>query len=676
MNCIELNNETPVMGGLGDFLEPVHFHKVDETPEESLWDQLVREHHYLGYDSVIGGRVKYLVTLGTTLVGAISFCSAAFSLGLRDQYVGWDENTRLKYLPHLINNNRFLILPWIRVKNLASHILALSLREVRADWKKQYDVEPYMCETFVDREKFTGTCYIAANWTYLGTTKGFGKIGKSFVFHGREKDLYVYVMNRCFKKIFHPDIDRLHKDKKELLKMMNGLPMHEDGILDRLGVTKMDGEAFNKLLLEHVYPYFRFLGRSENIEHMLLIIKGLLSDLERKSMEPIALAYKGEGGVRKFANFFSRSTFDHQGMLEVYQKEIGQILSHPIGMITGDECDFPKKGKDSVGVARQYCGRVGKVDNCQASVMMGYASPEGYGLVDYALYMPKKWFGDLYASYREKCGVPQDLEFKTKNQMLSEMINRAVSAGIFKGRYVGVDSSFGNDQAFLDSLPEGLTFFADISFNRHVFVECSDMGLKENGVKMKKNAENQSLCSVSVKNIGEDPSIPWEYVLLGTGAKGPVIAQDKCLKVVESRGGKPGKHVWLYIRKLEDGSIKYSLSNESMDATPEIVRIPAIMRWSIEQCFNECKDYLGMDHYEVRSWIGWRRHILFTLIAHLFILKLRRLFSIKSDTPGPAPVIIAPVTLHEYCDALSKANNNLPIDHPNIKICPKIHNRS
>jgi SRSO17 transposase len=335
-------------------------------------------------------------------------------------------------------------------------------------------------------------------------------------------------------------------------------------------------------------------------------------------------------------------------MLEEHQKEIGGILSHPEGMITGDGCDFPKKGKNSVGVARQYCGRLGKLDNCQASVMIGYASPEGYGLYDYDLYMPERWFTEDYAELRRKCQVPEDLVFKTKNQLLLELIDKAVNSGKIKAKYVGVDSSFGKDHAFLDSLPKGLIYFADIPSNHLVYRGCPEMvapGYKGRG---RRPAETSSFPQLPVKDIAADSSIPWEDVVLGIGAKGPIIAKDKCLQVAEVRNGKPGADVWLYIRRLEDGEIKFALCSESMDAAKEAVRKPALMRWSIEQCFKECKDHLGMDHYEVRIWKAWRRHILFTLISHLFIIKLRRMYSAAMETPGPAPFPDTPMPLEEH----------------------------
>jgi len=173
-----------------------------------------------------------------------------------------------------------------------------------------------------------------------------------------------------------------------------------------------------------------------------------------------------------------------------------------------------------------------------------------------------------------------------------------------------------------------------------------------------------------VKEIAEDDSISWNDVVLGIGAKGPIITKDKCIPVVEVRDGGPGKDIWLYIRKLEDGSLKYTLCNESMDATIADIRKPALMRWAIEQCFNECKQHLGMDHYEVRTWQGWHRHILLTLISHLFVVKMRKQLSVSPCTPGAAPYVDSPVSLDEYLDAFEKLDKDEPIENPHIMAMP------
>lgn len=455
--------------------------------------------------------------------------------------------------------------------------------------------------------------------------------------------------------------------------MIAGIPVHWSNILETIGVTEITPATMEQLLTDHLKRFTPYLTRSESIGHFKAMVKGLLSDLERKSMEPISMNFEKSGEVRNIDNFMTRSPWDDKGMLKEYQKETLEFFSDRMSMITGDGCSFPKKGKMSAGVARQYCGRLGKVDNCQNSVMIGIATPEGYGLLDFELYMPIQWFGDDYKERRKKCCVPENLEFKTENVLLSEMINKAFSSGLFQGKYVGVDAAFGSDQDFLDSLPEALIYFADIRSNAKVFVGRPEMIIPEyKGRGPKPKLLTPSFEPRSVKDIAEDNSVPWEDVILGMGSKGPIIAKDKCVKVVESRGGKPGKDVWLYIRQLADGQTKYSLCNESMDATLDAVRTPALMRWSIEQCFRECKENLGMDHYEVRTWHGWRRHILLTLIAHLFVNKLRRKFSVKLDKPaGPAPVIEAPVKLNEYVDALVSVQNKQEIINPNIHLIPQ-----
>jgi hypothetical protein len=266
--------KTALEGDIGDFTEPIKLLKVDETKWESFWDSVVREHHYLGYVSAIGSRLKYLITLGTMVVGAISFCSAVYKLGPRDKFVGWDESTRLALLPHLVYNNRFLIFPWIKVRNLASHVLSLSLKRLRLDRNKQYEVEPYMVETFVDNERFTGTCYVASNWIRLGETKGFGRLGNGFVFHGRLTDIYVKVLNRRFAKTIHPDVSRIRDERKDFLTMIEGIPMFYPRIIHDLGVTKIDSEIMTGLFTDHLKRYLPYLTRVELVPHFTNMLKG------------------------------------------------------------------------------------------------------------------------------------------------------------------------------------------------------------------------------------------------------------------------------------------------------------------------------------------------------------------------------------------------------------------
>jgi SRSO17 transposase len=661
-------SRTPMEGKLGDFPGPVIFVKVDETKWEPLWNKMVQEHHYLGYESVIGSRVKYIIALSGKVVGAISFCSAAYKLGLRDKFVGWDKTTRLTMLPHLVNNNRFLILPWVKIHNLASHVLSQSLKQLRVDWKMWYGVEPYMAETFVDSERFVGTCYVAANWIRLGPTKGYGRQGNRFIYHGRPKDLYVTIMNRRFASTFQPDISRLPKsDKEEFLAMILGVPHHYKGILDDLGVTDVTSKKIAGWLGEHLEPYLPYLNRKELWEHFVTLAKGMMGSLPRKSIEPIAMNYAGRSQFRSLLHFMSHSKWDNQGMLGKYQDEFAKVFSSPGSMLCVDGCDFPKAGNMSVGVQRQYCGTKGKVEGCQAGVFLSYAGGKGYGLLDYELYMPEKWLEEAAKDKREKCGVPERLEFKTKNEIALAMIRDMVASGRLQCDWLGGDSFFGRDKVFRDGLPEGLKFFVDVPCNTQVFLNRPTMIEPEHKGRGRKPNPTPDIKHVSVKEAIEMSDTPWSSVVLGIGTRGPFITRDKALKVVESRDGQPGQDLWLYARELDEGVVKYNLCNAPMDSTIETIRTPSMMRWSIEQTFKECKQHLGMDHYELRSWTGWRRHMLLVLICHLFVTKMRLGFGHEMKTPMSVPYVKTPVDLDEYLDVAEEMRKGSIIK--DSKIC-------
>jgi hypothetical protein len=284
--------------------------------------------------------------------------------------------------------------------------------------------------------------------------------------------------------------------------------------------------------------------------------------------------------------------------------------------------------------------------------------------------MPAKWFEKSYALKRVKCQVPEDVVFATENQLLLDLIIKASESGNLKAKYVGVDSSFGRDHDFLDALPKNLIYFADVPNNLLIFTSRPELIIPEHSGRGRKPLLTTSFAPCSVKSLAEDSSIPWNDMVIGNGSQGPIIVKDKCIKVIEVRNNKPGKDVWLYIRMLDDGTVKYSLCNAPMNVDLSEIRKPALMRWSIEQCFRDCKQELGMGQYEVRKWQAWNRHILFAFIAYFFIAKLRRKFSINIDTPGQIPFVGAPVSLQEYIVAIKQNDQGLPITHPNIEAYP------
>jgi SRSO17 transposase len=303
-------------------------------------------------------------------------------------------------------------------------------------------------------------------------------------------------------------------------------------------------------------------------------------------------------------------------------------------MINVDGCDNPKKGKNSVGVKRQYCGTLGKKESCQAGIFIGYSSSKGYGLIERNLYIPEEWLDESHAGLREKCGVPKEMEFKNKNRIASELINKTITSGVFPAKWIGADGAFGADKAFLDSIPEGYYYFADVPSYTCVWTEMPEVFIPNNeGSGRRFKNLRASTKPVPVPSIAADNSIPWQRVILAEGAKGPIVADVKCLRVIDSRdstGGRhyplPNKEIWLYIRRFADGHIKYSLCNAPADTPMETLNQVATMRWPIEQCFEECMSYLGMDHCEARSWNSWYRHMLFVFISHLFLQEIRLRF--------------------------------------------------
>jgi hypothetical protein len=160
-----------------------------------LWNGLMERHHYLSSGPLCGAQMRYLVKSGGgEWLGALAFSSAAWRVAARDRWIGWSEQGRREHLEEVICNSRFLILPWVRVPHLASHVLSMSLRRVGRDWQERYGVEPALVETFVDRERFLGTCYQAANWRYAGKSQGRGRQDRERAVSVSEKDVYVYAL--------------------------------------------------------------------------------------------------------------------------------------------------------------------------------------------------------------------------------------------------------------------------------------------------------------------------------------------------------------------------------------------------------------------------------------------------------------------------------------------------
>lgn len=173
-----------------------------DSKASHIWNELMDRYHYLGSGPLCGAQMRYLIKSGRgEWLGALAFSAAAWRVGARDLWIGWSEAARQKNLEKVVSNSRFLILPWVRVPHLASHVLSLSARRLRADWKERYGLEPVLLETFVERERFRGTCYRAANWVYVGQSQGRGRQDRARSFSASEKDVYVYPLKTQAREI-------------------------------------------------------------------------------------------------------------------------------------------------------------------------------------------------------------------------------------------------------------------------------------------------------------------------------------------------------------------------------------------------------------------------------------------------------------------------------------------
>lgn len=212
-----------------------------------------------------------------------------------------------------------------------------------------------------------------------------------------------------------------------------------------------DVEGFMDELQTFQSAFHDGFARSEPREHFLDYMVGQFSELKRKSIEPMALEVEG-ATIRGLQRFISDGTWDEEQMLWTYHHLVAEDLGDPSGVVMLDESGFVKKGKESAGVARQYCGSLGKVEHSQVGVFAAYASRHGYTFLDHRLFMPEAWFGEAYAARRGKCQVPPDLDFQSQPQLAAAMLQELWQAALVPFKYVVADCLYGNSPDFLSAI--------------------------------------------------------------------------------------------------------------------------------------------------------------------------------------------------------------------------------
>jgi len=411
-----------------------------------------------------------------------------------------------------------------------------------------------------------------------------------------------------------------------------------------INLAPRDVEALADDLLAYHAHFTRLFVRSEQRHWALTYLQGQLADLERKSIEPLALAHP-DGNVQALQQFISLGAWDDARVLKTHRHLVADTLGDAeSGVLILDGCDFPKQGRHSVGVARQWCGALGKVANCQASVLACYASQRGYTLVDRELYMPRQWFSSAYQGRRENCGVPDDLTFQTQPEIAWELIERLHTEQLLPFSWVLADEHFGNNPVLLDRIAAAqLTYLMEVPHDTLVWCERPETAIPPpSGKKGRPPRRAQLLpdapAPLRVDALASAPTLHWQAYQIQEGAKGPLIAQFAFKRVVAVRDGLPGADQWLVLRRSlgERPQLKTYLSN-APPMTPHTTLVrKSGMRWPVEASILECKSEVGMDQYEVRGWKGWHHHMTMTLLAHHFLVRQRCRLGEKISGPDSA----------------------------------------
>jgi len=416
------------------------------------------------------------------------------------------------------------------------------------------------------------------------------------------------------------------------------LPPPPSGLPPIINLAPRDVAALADDLLAYHALFARLFQRSEQRQWALTYLQGQLAELDRKSIEPMALAHQ-DGNVQAMQQFISLGAWDDAAVLKTHQQVVADTLGDPdSGVLILDGCDFPKQGSHSVGVARQWCGALGKVANCQASVVACYASQHGYTLVDRRLYMPKVWFSPAYQNRRQRCGVPDDLAFQTQPELAWKLIKRLHKQHLLPFAWVIGDEHFGNNPVLLDRIAAAkLSYLMEVPHDTLVWVErpataipppTGNKGRPPQRARLVADAD----APVRVDAVAADPTLQWQYYQIQEGAKGPLVAAFTFVRVVAVRDGLPGPDQWLLLRRSlsEGGQLKTYLSNAPASTPHTTLVHKSGRRWPVELAILECKSEVGMDQYEVRGWKGWHHHMTMTLLAHHFLVRQRCLLGKKN----------------------------------------------
>ena len=420
---------------------------------------------------------------------------------------------------------------------------------------------------------------------------------------------------------------RFEVRKQEILKEADIKPQVVNGMLKRL-------EQFAQ-------PFIASFGRCEPKENAQMYMCGLLSDLERKNIESIA--YRYDRDRRALQQFIGAAPWDHQPLQQELAKQIGIEIGEDDGVIVFDPSGHKKCGNNSVGVQRQWLGRLGKVDNGQVGVYMGYASRKEHGLVGERLYLPKQWANNK--ARRKKCGVPKHIRYQTRHELALDMLKN--NGKYLPHRWIAGDDEMGRSSGFRKDL-RGLDeqYLLAVPSNtsiRDLESEPPAYGGRGQPPKQPFQRVDRWLNALRDKT--------WTKIDVRDGEKCPLVTEIIKRRVVArtERGWDDFTEELLVVTRSVDerGKIKYDyyLSNAPVDTPLEELARVVKAEHRIEDCLKRAKSEAGLSDYEVRTWAGWHHHQILSLIALWFlILETRRgekIYPGSDSSPGSDYIVRA-----------------------------------
>jgi SRSO17 transposase len=390
-------------------------------------------------------------------------------------------------------------------------------------------------------------------------------------------------------------------------------------LLDECAIDPEVFEGAIERLAEFAQPFAACLVRREQRQHARAYLSGLVSDLDRKNTESIA--YRHDEGRHGLQHFVGSSAWDHRPLLRELARQVGRELGTPDGVIVFDPSGFPKKGAASVGVQRQWLGRLGKVDNGQVGVFLAYATDREHAPVDVRLYLPKGWAKDRVR--RKRCGIPKAVRYRTRHELALEMLEE--TGPLLPHAWVTGDDEMGRSSRFRAELRRlGERYLLAVPSNTTVRdLEGEAPAWGGRGRPPKRAFEQARAWAGSL------PATAWRRIEVGDGERGPKFVELVATRVVaRTDRGRIGPEELLVVLRSrdEDGVTKhdYYLSNAPPEALPGVLARVARAGHRVEESLQRGKSEAGLAEYQVRTWSGWHHHMALSLIAAWFLVQEAR----------------------------------------------------